>query len=168
MFKNPDKAPKQYTPGEALQKIAAFCAYQERTQKEVEQKLRSYGLDEDEAGEIIIRLGREKLLDEERFAKAFVRGHYRQKKWGRRRIVQDLKQKGISEYCIKSGMKEIDGEEYYQNLVDILEKKDRQEKEKNPRVRRMKISQYLTGKGYEQDLIKIALDELGKAPEDEE
>ena len=61
MFKNPDKAPKQYTPGEALQKIAAFCAYQERNQKEVTQKLRSYGLDEDEAGEIIIRLSREKL-----------------------------------------------------------------------------------------------------------
>lgn len=158
MFK--DKVPKQYTPGEALQKIAAFCAYQERTQKEVALKLRSYGLDEDEAGEIIIRLSREKLLDEERFAQAFVRGHYRQKKWGRRRILQELKHKGLSEYCIKSGMKEIDGEEYYQNLVEVMEKKDRQEKEKNPRVRRMKISQYLTGKGYEQDLIKMALDDL--------
>ncbi|MET4074041.1 regulatory protein RecX [Hymenobacter sp. UYCo722] len=168
MFKNPDKAPKQYTPGEALQKIAAFCAYQERHQKEVEQKLKSYGLDEDEAGEIIIRLSREKLLDEQRFAQSFVRGHYRQKKWGRRRIVQELKQKGISEYCIKAGLKEIDGEEYYQNLVALMEKKDRQEKEKNPRVRRMKISQYLTGKGYEHDLIKMALDDLGKAPEDDD
>ena len=48
-----------------------------------------------------------------------------------------------------------------------MEKKDRQEKEKNPRVRRMKISQYLTGKGYEQDLIKMALDDLGRAPEDD-
>ena len=168
MFKSFEKAPRQYTPGEALQKIAAFCAYQERNQKEVEQKLKSYGLDEDEAGEIIIRLSREKLLDEERFAQSFVRGHYRQKKWGRRRIVQELKQKGLSEYCIKSGMKEIDGEEYYQNLVSVMEKKDRLEKEKNPRVRRMKISQFLTGKGYEQDLIKMALDDLGKAPEDDE
>ena len=167
MFKT-DKTPKQYTPGEALQKIAAFCAYQERTHKEVEQKLKSYGLDEDEAGEIIIRLSREKLLDEERFAQAYVRAHYRQKKWGRRRIVQELKQKGISEYCIKSGMKEIDGDEYYQNLLDVLEKKDRQEKEKNPRVRRQKISVFLTSKGYEQDLIKLALDEFGKAPEDDE
>lgn len=167
MFKT-DKTPKQYTPGEALQKIASFCSYQERTQKEVEQKLKSYGLDEDEAGEIIIRLSREKLLDEERFAKAYVSGHYRQKKWGRRRIVQELKQKGISEYCIKSGLKEIDGDEYYQNLLDVLEKKDRQEKEKNPRVRRQKISVFLTSKGYEQDLIKIALDEFGKAPEEDD
>jgi regulatory protein len=159
---------KFYTPAEALQKIAAFCTYQERNQKEVEAKLREYGLDEDEAGEIIIRLSREKLLDEERYAKSFVRGHYRHKKWGRRRIVQELKQKGISEYCIKSGLKQIDGDEYYQNLVDVLEKKDRLEKEKNPRVRRQKIQVFLMNKGYEQDLIKMALDDLGKAPDDDE
>lgn len=163
-----EKKKKFYTPAEALQKIAAFCAYQERNQKEVESKLREYGLDEDEAGEIIIKLSREKLLDEERFAKAYVRGHYRTKKWGRRRIVQELKQKGISDYCIKSGLKEIDGDEYYQNLVDVLEKKDRQEKERNPRLRRQKIQLFLTGKGFEQDLIIMALDDLGKTPEEKD
>ena len=158
---------KFYTPAEALQKIAAFCTYQDRNQKEVEAKLREYGLDEDEAGEIIIRLSRENFLDEERYAQTFVRGHLR-KKWGRRRIMQELKQKGISDYCIKVGMKEIDGDEYYQNLVDLLEKKDRQEKESHPGKRRQKIQVYLMGKGYEQDLIKMALEDLGKTPEDNE
>ena len=168
MFKSADQTPKFYTPGEALQKIAAFCTYQERTYKEVEAKLKSYGLDEDEAGEIIIRLSREKLLDEGRFAQAFVRGHVNQKKWGRRRILQDLKQKGISEFNIKAGMKEIDGDVYYQNLLDLLDKKSRQEKETHPHKRRQKISLFLTGKGYEQDLVKMALDDFGKAPEEEE
>ena len=168
MMNQSDKKQKNYTPGEALQKIAAFCAYQERNQKEVEAKLRSYGLDESEAGEIIIRLSHRKLLNEERFAKAFVRGHYRHKKWGRRRIVQELKQKGISEYCIKAGLKEIDGDEYYQNLVSLLEKKDRQEKERNPQARRQKIQLFLTAKGYESDLIKMALDDLGQAPEQDD
>ncbi|SNR77181.1 MULTISPECIES: regulatory protein RecX [Hymenobacter] len=158
---------KFYTPAEALQKILAYCTYQERTHKEVEAKLREYGLDEDEAGEIIIRLGRENFLDEERYAKSFVRGHVRQKKWGRRRIQQELKQKGLSDYCIKAGMKEIDGDEYYQNLVDLLEKKDRQEKESHPSKRRQKLQLFLTAKGYEQDLIRIALEDLGKAPEEE-
>ncbi|GGG46087.1 regulatory protein RecX [Hymenobacter glacieicola] len=166
MINQPKK--KFYTPAEALQKIAAFCTYQERTFKETESKLREYGLDEEEAGEIMIRLSRENLLDEERYAKSFVRGHVRQKKWGRRRIQQELKQKGLSEYCIKAGMKEIDGDEYYQNLVDVLEKKDRQEKESHPGKRRQKIQLYLMGKGYEQDLIKMALDDLGKTPEEEE
>ena len=168
MFKSPDKTPKFYTPGEAMTKIAAFCAYQERHQKEVAEKLRSYGLDEDEAGEIIIHLSREKLLDEERFAQAYVRGHYRQKKWGRRRIIQDLKQKGISEFCIKSGLKEIDGDEYYQNLTDLLAKKDRQEKEPNVHKRRQKITLYLTAKGYENDLIKMAMEDLAAAALNEE
>lgn len=158
---------KFYTPAEALQKILAYCTYQERTHKEVEAKLREYGLDEDEAGEIIIRLGRENFLDEERYAKSFVRGHVRQKKWGRRRIQQELKQKGLSDYCIKAGMKEIDGDEYYQNLVDLLEKKDRQEKESHPSKRRQKLQLFLTAKGYEQELIRIALEDLGKAPEEE-
>ena len=159
---------KFYTPTEAMPKIAAFCAYQERNQKEVESKLREYGLNEDEAGEIIIRLSREKLLDEERFACAFVRGKVRIKKWGRRRISQELKQKGISDYCIKVGMKEIDGDEYYQNLLDVLEKRDRVEKERNLRLRRQKLTMFMTVKGYENDLIRMALDDLGKDREEGE
>ncbi|GAA4001660.1 regulatory protein RecX [Hymenobacter fastidiosus] len=159
---------KFYTPSEALPKIAAFCAYQERNQKEVESKLREYGLNEDEAGEIIIRLSREKMLDEERYAQAFVRGKVRIKKWGRRRITQELKQKGISDYCIKAGMKEIDGDEYYQNLVDVLEKRDRVEKERNQRLRRQKLIMFMTVKGYENDLIRMALDDLGKEAEESE
>jgi len=159
---------KFYTPSEALPKIAAFCAYQERNQKEVEAKLREYGLNEDEAGEIIIRLSREKLLDEERFAQAFVRGKVNIKKWGRRRITQELKQKGISDYCIKVGMKEIDGDMYYQNLLDVLEKRDRVEKERNQRLRRQKLTMFLTVKGYENDLIRMALDDLGKDREEGE
>lgn len=155
-----DKKPKTYTPGEALQKIAAFCAYQERNFKEVEEKLRSYGLTEEEAGEIMIRLSRENILDDERYARSYVRGHYRQKKWGRRRMVQELKQKGLSDYCIKAGLQEIDGDEYYQNLVDLLEKKNAQEKERHPHKRRQKLMQFLTLKGYESDLIREALTEL--------
>ncbi|AYA38245.1 RecX family transcriptional regulator [Hymenobacter oligotrophus] len=151
---------KTYTPGEALQKIAAYCAYQERSHREVEDKLRSYGLDEDEAGEIIIRLVREKLLDEERFARSFVRGKYRLKKWGRRRIRMELKQRRISEFCIKAGMSEIDGDEYYQNLRELLEKKNALEKESNPLKRRQKLSVYATQKGYEADLIQDALGEI--------
>jgi len=162
-----EKKPKTYTPGEALHKIASFCAYQERTFKETESKLRSYGLTEDEAGEIIIRLSREKLLDEERYAGSYVRGHYRNKKWGRRRITQELKQKGLSDYCIKVGLKEIDGDVYYQNLVDLLEKKNAQEKERHPYKRRQKLTQFLTLKGYESDLIRMALEDLGAEAEDE-
>ncbi|QKG53620.1 regulatory protein RecX [Hymenobacter sp. BRD67] len=160
MFKNPDKASKTYTPGEALPKIAAYCAYQERTQKEVADKLKSYGLDEDEAGEIIIRLGREKLLDEERYAQAYARGKHRTNGWGRRRIRLEMKAKGLSDYCIKSGLKELDGDEYFDKLKQLLGQRDAREKEAHPLKRKMKLMAYLTQKGYESDLIQEALGEL--------
>lgn len=154
------KKNKSYTKKEALIKAAAYCAYQERNQQEVRSKLFSYGLDANEVDELIIQLSAEKLLDEERYAKAYVRGKYNLKRWGRRKILQGLKASGISDYCIRQGMKEIDLELYWQNLLYLLEKKDRTEKEKNPMLRKQKLTYYLMSKGYENDLIQDALSSL--------
>ena len=123
-------------------------------------KLYTYGLEPDDVEEIIVRLGQEKMLDEERYAQAYVRGKYGLKKWGRRKITQGLKAKGISDYCIKQGLKEIDYEVYEQNLLQLLEKKNATEKEKNPFARRQKLTYYLVSKGYENDLVQDALKNL--------
>ncbi|PKV62577.1 regulatory protein RecX [Pontibacter ramchanderi] len=155
------KKQKTYTPKEALIKAAAYCAYQERTQQEVRTKLYTYGLEPDDVEEIIVRLGQEKMLDEERYAQAYVRGKYGLKKWGRRKIVQGLKAKGISDYCIKQGLKEIDYDVYEENLQQLLEKKNATEKEKNPFARRQKLTYYLMSKGYESDLVQEAIKSLG-------
>ena len=154
------KKQKTYTPKEALIKAAAYCAYQERTQQEVRSKLYTYGLEPDDVEEIIVRLGQEKMLDEERYAQAYVRGKYGLKKWGRRKIVQGLKSKGISDYCIKQGLKEIDYDVYEQHLQQLLEKKNATEKEKNPFARRQKLTYYLVSKGYESDLVQDAIKQL--------
>jgi regulatory protein len=154
------KKQKTYTPKEALIKAAAYCAYQERTQQEVRTKLYTYGLEPDDVEEIIVRLGQEKMLDEERYAQAYVRGKYGLKKWGRRKIVQGLKFKGISDYCIKQGLKEIDYDVYEQNLQQLLEKKNASEKEKNPFARRQKLTYYLMSKGYESDLVQEAIKKI--------
>jgi len=151
---------KNYTKKEALIKAAAYCAYQERNEQEVRTKLFSYGLEPDEVDELIIQLSAEKLLDEERYAQAYVRGKYNLKRWGRRKILQGLKASRISDYCIKQGMKEIDPEVYAENLQYLLEKKNRTEKEKNPMLRNQKLSYYLMSKGYENDLIQDAIKEL--------
>lgn len=151
------KQKKTYTPKEALIKAAAYCAYQERTQQEVRDKLYSYGLEPDDVEELIIRLSQEKMIDEERYAQSYVRGKYGLKKWGRKKITQGLKAKGISDYCIKQGMKEIDLDQYEQNLHHLLEKKIATEKEKNPFTRRQKLMYYMLSKGYESDLVQDAL-----------
>jgi regulatory protein len=158
-----DQAPKKkfHPPKEALIKAAAYCAYQERTQEEVRSKLYSYGLTPDEVEEALLGLIAEKLVDEERYAASYVRGKYGLKRWGRRKITQGLKAKKISDYCIRQGLKEIDPDQYWQNLLYLLEKKNRTEKEANPLLRRQKLSYFLMSKGYENDLVQDALAELG-------
>lgn len=151
------KKNKSYTPKEALLKAAAYCAYQERTQQEVRDKLYTYGLTPEEVEELIVRLCAEKMIDEERYAASYVRGKYGIKKWGRRKILQGLKGKFISDYCIKKGMKEIDPETYWENLLYVLEKKMRTEKESNPFARKQKLMYFMQSKGYESDLIQEAI-----------
>lgn len=155
------KKKKVYTKKEALPKIAAYCAYQERTQNEVRAKLLDYGLDLEEADDLIIHLTQEKFLDEERYAQAYVRGKYGLKRWGRRKIMQGLKAKRISDYCIKKGLQEIDPDRYWENLLHWLERKHKTEGERNPMARKQKINYFLQSKGYELDLINDAWKELG-------
>ncbi len=139
---------------EALAKLRKYCAYQDRAHSEVEQKLADIGLFGDEAGEVIIALVRESFLDEERFARSFVRGKFRIKGWGRRKILQELKLKRVSDYCIQQGFKELDEEEYFHRLQSLAENKwDSLKKEKDVWVKRKKTSSYLLQKGYEPDLI---------------
>ncbi len=150
---NLPKKEKSYTDKEALMKISAFCAYQERTQQEVRDKLYGYGLDKDSVEVIIVKLIEENFLNEERFAKAYAGGKFRIKKWGTKKIQEGLKQKNISEYCIRQALKEISTKEYRTTLLELIEKRDAKEKEKNPYKRKYKIAQYLIAKGYEPDLV---------------
>ncbi|TNE81988.1 MAG: RecX family transcriptional regulator [Bacteroidetes bacterium] len=152
-----------YSQKDALGKLRKYCAYQDRAHSEVEQKLADMGLYGDEAGEVIIALVRESFLDEERFARSFVRGKFRIKGWGRRKILQELKLKKVSDYCIDQGFKELDEDEYMQRLQDYAENKWASlNKEKNSWVKRKKTSSYLLQKGYEPDLINEVLRELAQ------
>ena len=104
-------------------KAANFCAYQERSQKEVRNKLYSYGLYTDQVDELLSDLIVDGYVNEERFAKAFIGGKFRIKKWGRVKILQAIALHKISDYCIREGLKEIDEDEYEATLIEIIEKK---------------------------------------------
>jgi regulatory protein len=147
------KKEKVYTRQEALLKISSFCAYQERTQQEVREKLYGYGLNKDMAEELISKLITENFINEERFAKSYAGGKFRIKKWGRVKITNGLKAKGISDYCIRKGLQEIDQKDYMHALLCLIEKRSEKEKEKNEYKRKHKIAQYLVGKGYEAELV---------------
>ena len=138
---------------QALSKAEKFCAYQERSHKEVRTKLYSYGLHKKDVEDILTQLITSGFLNEERFAKAFAGGKFRMKKWGRNKIENELKQRDISKRCIQIGLKEIDDGDYRKAISDLIRKKNKAITESNLFKRRNKLAVYMIGKGYEPELI---------------
>ena len=137
-----------------------YCAYQERTQQEVRDKLYSYGLYPDAVEEVLTELITEDFINEERYAQSFVRGKFRQNKWGRIKIKQGLQQKGISRYCVTKGLEEIDERDYGETLRELADKKWLSLPADDIYTRKHKTVRYLLGKGYESDLAWKAVEEL--------
>lgn len=137
----------------ATEKMKAYCAYQERCHQEVKEKLFKLEVFGDAADEIIITLIQENFLNEERFAEAYCSGKFRIKKWGKNKIKQHLKQKGISDYCIKKGMKEIDEMEYLDTISYWIARLNDKYVGYSDFDKKGKIAQYLMGKGFESSLI---------------
>ncbi len=155
-----DQPKKKWTSAEARVKLATYCAYQERCQQEVRNKLAERGIFGDEAEELIVHMIEENFLNEERFAQAYVRGKFRIKKWGRNRILNELKFRKISEYCIKSGFKEIDAEEYWEEILRQVEKKYLLNVALDSYKRKTKTYTYMIGRGFESELVQEALEEV--------
>ncbi|GAB4008972.1 regulatory protein RecX [Spirosoma migulaei] len=142
---------------DALRKAAMFCAYQERTQQEVRERLKDWGVLGDDAEEVIAELIQQNYLNEERFAKSFAGGKFRVKGWGRRKIKQHLQQRGISGYNLDQAMKEIAPDDYQDTLKELLTKKRQSLRDDNPLVIKQKLVRYALSKGYETDLIFTVL-----------
>lgn len=147
---------------DALRKAAMFCAYQERTQQEVRDRLTEWGVWGDDAEEVIAELISQNYLNEERFAKSFAGGKFRVKGWGRRKIKQHLQQRGITGYNLDQALKEIAPADYRETLTDLLAKKRQAlarsgQLDTNPLAVKQKLVRYALSKGYESDLIFAVL-----------
>lgn len=144
---------KTYTVDEATRLLENYCAYQERCHKEIEQKLYDLKMIPEAKEHIILHLMQHNFLNEERYAKSFVRGKFSIKKWGRIKIINELKFKNISTYNIKTALKEINEEEYLNNLSSVAEKKLKLINEPNAFKKRNKLATFLISKGYESNLV---------------
>ena len=151
---------KFLTKEEALQKLRQYCAYQERSHYEVQQKLYELGIRKAEHDEIISTLIEEDYLNEERFAIQFVGGKFRMKDWGRKKIYYALKEKKVSEYNIKKAMKQIDEDAYAEVLRELAEKKYALLKDEQWLVRKKKTIDYLLQKGYEYELVATTVNSI--------
>ncbi len=144
---------------EAKQKIEAWCAYQERAQSEVEKKLREYGLDTEDTYALISDLITNNFLNEQRFASAFTSGKVRIKRWGRKKIYNQLLQKHVAKIIIQEAFNEIDLDIYQENLTYLAQRKFTETKG-TLFERKVKTARFLAGKGYEFDLIQDVLEHL--------
>ena len=158
------KEEKYFSIEQIKRKLERYCVYQDRCHKEIETKLREFILIEEAKNQIILHLLEHDFLNEERFSKSFARGKFRIKKWGKQRIVRELKQRDISAYNIKTALKEIDEDVYLITVLEITEKRNNLIIEPDIYKRKKKLSDFLMRKGYEYDLIFKTIDEVIKKP----
>jgi regulatory protein len=154
------KPKKKLTPQQALIKAQMSCAYQERCQQEMRDKLYEWGLYSTDVENIIANLITDGFLNEERFAKAFAGGKFRIKKWGRVKIKIELKKRKISDYCIRKAMEEIDDKSYLSVLNDLIAKKLKENSKGKIHIRNYKAAQYALSRGFEGDLIWELIKEM--------
>ena len=154
---------QNFTPEQALAKIKQYCAYQERCHAEVKEKLYSFGLYKKEVDEIIATIISENYLNEERFAIQYAGGKFRIKHWGKNKIKQALKQKQVSDYCIKKALQQINANDYTKTFEKVSEQKLKTLKsEKNIFIKKRKLQDFLLMKGYESTLISAEVAKIGK------
>lgn len=137
----------------ALAKAEHYCAYQERSQQEVRDKLYEWGLFSNDVEELISELIATNFMNEERFASAYVSGKFNIKKWGKVKIKQGLKLKRVPEKMIIKALNAIDYDDYLRTILETAEKKRRSITETDPYKKRNKLITHLLGKGFENNLI---------------
>jgi regulatory protein len=144
---------KVYHIDQVQVKMEGYCVYQERCHQEVENKLREMQLIPEAAEKILLHLLKNDFINETRFAKAFARGKFSIKKWGRNRITSELKKRRISAYNINLALNEIDDSDYIITFDALAEKRLKQITETDKYKKRKKLADYLLYRGWESDLV---------------
>ena len=151
---------ESFTLEEATRKLESYCAYQDRCHKEVVTKLQGLGMIPLAIDTIVSHLIQENYLNEERFAKSFARGKFNIKKWGKKRIVAELKVRDISKYNIQSDQNEIDKNQYLKTLDSLAKKRLKQIKDTDTQKKKKKLADYLLYRGWESHLVYEKVNEL--------
>ena len=156
----PKQASKPLTPDQVLDKMAKYCAYQERCVKDVRDKLKTFDLPQEEKDKILDYLLDNRFVNDERFARSFVRGKINQSGWGMNKIRFHLIQKGIAKDITDEALEQTDEEVYRQRLIDILKTKSKTVKAETDFERKRKLAAYAMQKGFEASLVWEVLKEL--------
>ena len=149
---------KEKTEQEAYLQLAAVCAQAEHCEQEMRDKMKRWGMDLEAQNRVIERLTNERYIDNERYARAFVKDKVRYNKWGRRKVQQALWMKRIDEDIQQRVLDEIDDEEYLKVLVPLLKQKRKSIKAVNDYELNQKLVRFALGRGFDYGIIRQCLD----------
>lgn len=153
------KSPKEDLEA-VLARIQHYCAYQDRCTKEVDLKLTQWKVSPVKIKKVLSQLKEDGFIDEERYARIFVRSKFHINKWGRVKIRYELRGRSIPENLIAKAMGEIGEDDYMRTIRELIIKKNKEINSGKHLNIREKIITFVTGKGFEFDLISKVLTEL--------
>jgi len=149
---------KETTGQQAYLKLTALCARSEHCQQEMLEKMRQWGVSQEEQAQVMARLVSERYVDDERFARAFVSDKIRYNKWGRRKVEQALWLKRIDKAIAAQVLDEVDDAEYVSVLRPLLKQKRRSTKAASEYELTMKLIKFALSRGFTMDIIKQCID----------
>ncbi|MCD8318009.1 MAG: RecX family transcriptional regulator [Paraprevotella sp.] len=148
---------KEITVQEAFNKAAAYCSGAEYCTSDIRKKLERWGMDAPQQDDILNRLQQERFINEDRFCRCFVRDKFRYNQWGRIKIAQALRQKGLADSCARAALAELDEKEYTDTLRKLLQAKARTLRASSDYERNGKLVRFGLGRGFEMPLIMKCL-----------
>ncbi len=149
---------RQKNEQDAYLQLAALCAHSEHCEWEMTEKMRRWELDEQQQARILQRLIKERFVDNERYARAFVKDKILYNKWGPKKVEQALWQKHISEDIRQEVLNEVDDEEYLTILRPLLQQKRKTTKASSTYELNQKLMRFALGRGFSYDLIKQCIE----------
>lgn len=155
------------TESQALNRVATYCSRAERSEFAVRKKLVAWEVPEDAIKRIIDRLRKEKYLDDNRFARSFINDKLNFNKWGRTKIIYELKKRNISESVYNPILDELSGDEFEKQLMHILSVKGKSVKGKNDYDKKTKLIRFALGRGFTMDLVIKCVNKLMGSDDEE-
>lgn len=137
-----------------ISQLLRFCAYQDRFEVEVVEKLKDIGVEEKaEQEKVLAYLRDEKFIDESRAAKSYARGKILLKKWSKFMVSVRLKVLKVSHEHISEALDEIDEEEYRKIVKKKLKEQSEKNKKLHPKLQKQKALNLMKAKGFEFELM---------------
>ena len=160
---------KEKTEQEAYLQLAAMCAQAEHCEQEMRDKMKRWGVEPDAQDRVVARLVKERYIDNERYARAFVKDKIRYNKWGRRKVMQALWMKRIDDDIQHRVLDEIDDKEYIDVLIPLLKQKRKTIKAKSDYELNQKLARFALGRGFDFGISRQCMDvddEMAELDED--